>query len=188
MNAPAAVQKTLRDLKKESFESNPFFESTTVKFKKRYVRVGIGSEVVNRETGELVGMNYVHTIEDHDEADFVKVFDAGIAAMFDLTKSAHRVFQIILKEYQIMEMRGRFLDFVSIHYSEGRVNGKALDMSERTFQKGFKEIIEKKFVAKRYGDIFWVNPAMFFRGNRVAFIKEIRLRKPDSKPVESKDE
>jgi hypothetical protein len=51
-------------------------------------------------------------------------------------------------------------------------------MSEKTFQRGLKELLEKRFLWARSPTSFWTNPALFFKGDRVLFIKEYRRRKP----------
>jgi len=56
-------------------------------------------------------------------------------------------------------------------------------MSESTFNRGLRELVDKGFVYPRSPSVYWVNPSMFFKGDRVLFIKEYRRRKtaaPDS--------
>jgi hypothetical protein len=49
-------------------------------------------------------------------------------------------------------------------------------MSERTFNRGLRELMEKQFIAPKTPNLFWVNPALFFKGDRVMFVKEYRRR------------
>ena len=49
-------------------------------------------------------------------------------------------------------------------------------MSKYTFNNGLKELLEKQFLFPRSPNEYWVNPALFFKGDRVAFLKEYRLR------------
>ena len=49
-------------------------------------------------------------------------------------------------------------------------------MSEFTFRRGLKELLEKEFLRPRQPGVYWVNPALFFKGDRVAFVKEYRRR------------
>lgn len=168
--------KTLRELNNICFGDNPFIGESGVYIKKGTVRAGVSKKLLDVETGEVAGVTFFHTVEDKDDEDFVKIFDAGIAASFDLSKAALRVFQTVLAEYSKMKMNGRFVEVVNIHYSNKKLNGVVIDMSERTFQNGLKELMIKRFLAKRFGSLYWVNHALFFRGNRVALIKEYRRR------------
>lgn len=51
-----------------------------------------------------------------------------------------------------------------------------LDMSEKTFQRGLKELLAKQFLAPRTPSTFWVTSALFFKGDRVKFITEYRRK------------
>jgi len=42
------------------------------------------------------------------------------------------------------------------------------------FQTGLNELLAKGFLAPRSPNLFWVNPALFFKGDRVAFVREYR--------------
>ena len=43
-------------------------------------------------------------------------------------------------------------------------------------QTGLRELLAKGFLAPRSPNLYWVNPALFFKGDRVAFVKEYRRR------------
>jgi hypothetical protein len=49
-------------------------------------------------------------------------------------------------------------------------------MSEYTFKRGLRELVDKSFLAPKDSASFWTNPALFFKGDRVMFIKEYRRR------------
>ncbi|MOA17690.1 hypothetical protein D3C78_1379540 [compost metagenome] len=98
--------------------------------------------------------------------------------MYDLSRTGMRVFQAILNEYQSTRMSGGFADSIYLHWFDNGLNGRKLGMSERTFQTGFKELLMNRFLWPRSANLYWVNPALFFKGDRVAFIKEYRRKKP----------
>ena len=179
----ARSEKTLKELNRMySPDHNPLVEPTTISTKRRYVRAGRGTEYADPMTGEVVSIAQIHTVEERDDADFVKVFAAGVQAMYGLSKTGMRVFQAILDEYQDAKMTGGFADSIYLHWFDNGLNGQKLDMSERTFQNGFKELLVNKFLSPRSANLYWVNPALFFKGDRVAFIKEYRRKKPVQSP------
>ena len=96
--------------------------------------------------------------------------------MYGLTRTGHRVFQAVLNEYQRTPMSGGYADAVELFWFNDGLNGHRLDMSEKTFQRGLKELLSKRFLAPKSTSFFWINPALFFKGNRVAFIREYRRR------------
>lgn len=167
------------NLKKLTFhpDYNPLMSPQEVKTKRRYVKTGTASELVDLGTGELVQTSSIYTIEDRDDAGFVKVFAAGVAAAFDLSRTGYRVFQAVLSVYEQQPMRQGFADHVELSWFNEGLCGRSIDMSEKTFQRGLKELLAKNFLSPRSPNTFWVNPSLFFRGDRVRFITEYRRKK-----------
>ncbi len=161
---------------------NPFVAGSEIKTRHKTVRTrATPKDLLDSETGEVIGASIIHTIEEKDEAHFVKVFAEGVKAAYELTRTGARVFQAVLIEYQKSKMTGGYSDSVSLVWFDDGLNGQALDMSDRTFHNGLKELIEKGFLKPKMPNHFWVNPALFFKGDRVAFLREYRLQKPSLK-------
>ena len=155
---------------------NPLVEPQQIQTKRRYVRSGRSEDLVNTATGEIVGVATIHQVEERDDAEFVKVFAAGVAASYELTKTAQRVFQVVLDQYQRTPMSRGFADYVNLFWFDDGIDGRDVGMSEKTFQRGLKELLEKRFLSPKDSASFWTNPALFFKGDRVMFIKEYRRR------------
>lgn len=162
-------------------DANPLIEAHEITVKRRRVKTGSNRELVDPETGELQGVAAIYTVEDKDDAEFVKVFSDGVKAAFGLSKTASRVFQVVLDQYQGTPMRGGYADSVYLAWFDGGLSGQSIGMTDRTFQNGLKELLAKGFLSPRSPNLFWVNPSLFFKGDRVAFVKEYRRR-----PVETK--
>ncbi len=161
-------------------EVNPLMEPQELKMKKRWVKTGRAETLVNMSTGEVSGVAAHHQIEDKDDAEFVKVFAAGIKGIYDLTKTASRVFQVVLDQYQREPMSKGFADSIYLAWFDGGLSGQDVGMSESTFNRGLRELVNKSFLYPRSPSVFWVNPSMFFKGDRVLFVKEYRRRKTSS--------
>lgn len=144
--------------------------------KRRYVRSGRSEELINPATGEVHGVATIHQVEERDDAEFVKVFAAGVSASYDLTKTAQRVFQVVLDQYQRTPMSKGFADYVNLFWFDDGIDGRSVGMSEYTFKRGLRELVDKSFLAPKDSASFWTNPALFFKGDRVMFIKEYRRR------------
>ena len=155
---------------------NPLVEPQTFRTKRRFVRSGITEEFISQATGEVHAVASMHQVEERDDAEFVKVFASGVSAAYELTKTAQSVFTLVLNEYQRTPMSKGYADYVNLLWYEGKIGAVEANMSERTFTRGLKELIEKKFLASKDGVAFWINPALFFKGDRVLFIKEYRRR------------
>ena len=166
---------------------NPLMEPQQVTTKRRYVKSGRGEDLINSATGEVVGIAAIHQVEERDDAEFVKVFAAGVAASYELSKTAQRVFQVVLDQYQRTPMTGGFADAIELFWFDDGIDGRSVGMSEYTFKMGLRELLDKRFLHPKTPSSFWVNPALFFKGDRVMFIKEYRRRKPQGDAAERAD-
>ena len=156
---------------------NPFVQGAEIVTRYKTVRTRTSPrELMDPETGEVVGQSIIHVIEEKDEQHFVKVFADGVKAAFDLTRTGARVFQAVLMEYQKAKMTGGFSDTIRLVWFDDGLNGHSIGMSDRTFHNGLKELIGKGFLKPRMPGEFGVNPALFFKGDRVAFLREYRRR------------
>ncbi len=126
----AKKEPTLRELNRQySPDRNPLLESTLVETKRRYVRAVRGKDLVDPLTGEVSAISTLHTVEERDDAEFVKVFAAGVQAMYGLSKTGMRVFQAILEEYQSTRMTGGFADSIYLNWFDDNLNGRSPGMS-----------------------------------------------------------
>ena len=141
----------------------------------KQVRTGGVKELIDPTSGEVHNAVIVEQ-EELDEVHFVKVFTAGIRAAFGLSLTGSRVFQAILDVYQRQPLTGGFADSIYLHFFDGGLDGRALDMSDRTFRRGLVELLENGFLYPRGENLYWVNPNLFFRGDRATFIKEYRRK------------
>lgn len=170
--------KSIKELKRQFHpEYNPLMEGTVVATKEKRVATGMRRELVDPVTGEVSAIAATHRVKELDEAEFVKVFAEGVRAMYDLSKTGVRVFQAILEEYQKTKMTNGFADTLYLSWFNSGLNGFDVGMSQRTFNRGLAELIENKFLAPRSPEAYWVNPALFFKGDRVAFVKEYRIKR-----------
>lgn len=169
------------DLRKLAFspEENPLVEPQEIKTRKRHVKTGVKRELVDRDTGEVHAQSVIHKITEYDPETFVKVFAAGIRATFDLSQTGAKVFQAVLDAYYHESMTGGYADCVRLFWFGDGLDGRSIGMSQYTFNRGLKELIAMKFLSPRSPDLYWVNPAMFFKGDRVAFVDELRRKRSD---------
>lgn len=173
----------LPNLKKLEYSPhlNPLIDPATVPVKKKRVKSGLAEKpLLDPQTGDHIASSVIHQIEETDSDQFVKVFAAGIAAAYDLSKTGQKVFQAILQEYEKEPMSSGFAESVYLAWFDNGLSGRDIGMSEKTFQRGLKELLAKSFLAPKAPSMFWVNPALFFKGDRVLFVKEYRRRKRTS--------
>lgn len=180
---PKTVVQNLRKLD-YSPNVNPLLQPNEITIKSKRKVTSFASNLKDTDTGEIHQTAGIYTVEEVDQAHFVKIYPATIAATYGLTKTGLRVFQEILVQYQKMKMSGGYIEDVRLYWFDGGLDGRALDMSEKTFQRGLKELLANGFIAPRTPGIYWVNPVLFFRGDRVRFIKEYRIKDGGQKSLD----
>lgn len=163
-----------------STDTNPLIEPREISLKRRYVSTGLRTDLRDNQTGEITHASVIREVVEKDDAEFVKVFADGVKAAFGLSKTAYRVFHAVLDVYQGTRMNGGYADSVYLAWFDGGLSGAQMDMSEYTFKRGLRELLDKGFLAPRSPNLFWVNPSLFFKGDRAMFIKEYVRRKSSS--------
>ena len=128
---------------------NPFVFEKELKIetKTRNLTVGRNTELVRKdekddsEESESYFTNIIQQ-KEVDKEEFIKLFTSQIKVYFDLTKTAYKIFLIILSLYQ--KEIGK--DYVLLTCKKAQNIAKTLDfeLSSPIFYRGIKELIEKK--------------------------------------------
>lgn len=163
--------------KAKRFDKNPFImaEAQYERSKKRTVVKG-GKMVVDRETGEVEETAELVTCHEVDSEQFVKLYTKDLKTLFSLTASAMRLLQLVLNQIQQSIGKDTILLNVPImekYFTELDVK----PMSKPTFYRCLGEMIDKAFIAPTTDsrDLFFINPNLFFNGDRVRLVKEYHI-------------
>lgn len=147
-------------------ESNPFIDDLVeVKVSKRNIVAGKTSHVlIDEETGEMVGNAAIMNIRKYDPTQFIKFYTGKISLVFELSKRAQSVFSYIIEN----TIPNKDFVYVDIEDCMKETGYK----SRATVISGLSELIEKKFIARSSSQVkYFINPTIFFNGNRVSFIE-----------------
>lgn len=158
-------------------ERNPLLKSHEITLKERTIKVGSTRDLIDAETGEMTNVNAIYQRKLIDSERFAKVYLDGLSKTFGLSKTSLRVFQSILKLCE-KDTDSIWLNFMTISKLD-------TELAERTFYRGLKELLSHEFIA--YSDIpnkFWINPHLFFNGDRVKFITEYVRATPNQLKLE----
>ena len=128
--------------------------------------------VVSEQTGEIIAPGVTFgTAYEVDKTQFVKLYVNGVKALKELTGAGAKVFELLYLEVQ--KNIGR--DVMYLSFSE--VNQMEAPISKATFMKGMKELLEKGFIAESMTQgKYFLNPDYLFNGDRLSFIREVRLK------------
>ena len=158
---------------KERFEKNPFLSGAEVATKTRRVTNKRGDMMlVNSNTGEIqTQIAGFWEAEEVDSTKFIKLFIRGVKALKELTGAGTKVFEVLY--INVQENIGK--DRVLMSFAE--VDQALTPMSESTFMRGMRELVEKKFIAATPTlGVYWLNPDFVWNGDRLAFVKEYRKK------------
>lgn len=164
-------------------ELNPFSEDLLMEVSPRNKTVafaGKGNAIINRDTGEMVGdMAVIGVQKTVDRTEFVKIYERGIRAAFDLKPAAQGVFSVFLEAYR------RSKNIPDKLYFNYKIASRDFlyERTNKTFLSGINELLNRKFIAEVAGEKgwYWVNPSLFFKGDRLRIVNEyVSSKKKDT--------
>lgn len=156
------------------YVENPFL--VEIKTKTRRVTNKRGDmTLVNSETGEIQSqIAGFWESEEVDSTKFVKLFINGVKALKELTGAGTKVFEVLY--IKVQESIGKD----QIYMSFSTIDQTISPMSEATYTRGMRELIEKEFIAATPNiAMYWLNPDFVWNGDRIAFVKEFRKKQTD---------
>jgi len=158
-------------------ETNPYLAALIVPTRNKTVQVGNAKDfsMVNTDTGEEHSM-FIGTKQAVDKEQFRKIFKGQIQALFCLSGAGIKVF-------------GYLLD--ALHVSKDQVLFDLKDCmkftgytSKQSIYVGVGELLKNNFIArtpKAY--TFFINPAIFFNGNRLVMVNEYVVQQDKKTPL-----
>lgn len=163
------------------FAENPFLDGVGYNTRKKTEVLYDGKQAVIRtDTGEVVEDHLaVARIRQVDSDQFVKLYLENLWLFFELGKPAQRVAEFVLHQVGRRAIgRGEVLLLFAEYekYFEGRTGG-----NRTMYMRGQQELAQKNLIAKSpIANVWWINPAVMFNGDRARFITEIRRTKKAS--------
>lgn len=143
------TKKNIRDLQKElATPVNPFVEDVKEQLQTIEVPTGRKQEVMSMRTGEQ-GDAQFYNRKRVDRQVFMRDYSSVVDRKLGLSRTAKNVKSAIAEVYQeTVSASGKRLamsaDLVHLHFFDGGISGLDVGMSERTFRRGLKELLEKE--------------------------------------------
>jgi hypothetical protein len=155
---------------------NPFVDATSLATKSRIKRVaeanGERLMVISGDTGEMLAPAGFWHAQEVDKTQFVKLYINGVKAFKELTNAGTRAFEFLYMEIQ------RNIGKDKVFLSFQAIDQELTPIGKATFYRGMKELVEKGFIAEsEVQNIYFVNPDYMWNGDRLAFVKEYRIKK-----------
>lgn len=151
--------------------SVPVAGGMTTRTKRIHVPGGNAAVIVDNSSGEIKGLGGMGFWwdEEVDTTRFVKLFLDGIKQAAGLSKTGMQVFELVYNEMRANPGS----DEIKLNAYLARDHG----LSDRTYQRGVRELLEKEFLFRSPSDgVFFVNIRFMFNGDRLAFVRSYHLK------------
>lgn len=149
------------------FDKNPFINGlgTESKLKKKNIMVGHTSNILlNKDTGEIEGHTVIMKSETKDTEQFIKFYMENLKLFFSLSQRSMKVLAYVMSVTRANND--------TVYFDMEDCKDYTGIASKTTVISGLSELISNEFLAvssKKY--LYFINPSIFFNGNRVSFIK-----------------
>lgn len=142
--------------------------------------------LVDGQTGEVQDVAEIRRVKAVDSERFVKLFVGQLHAFFDLKPGTVKLMTALIDELsQRRYMNGDqiYLNYKSVHDYFKKNGAKA--PAKSTYMTALAELAEKGFIAPSVDTNLWfINPAIFFNGDRIRFVTEIRRKRSKQEKLE----
>ena len=180
--SPAVAASGVKSRKRgvTTYSENPFLDASTITTKrKRTVVVKGGKAIVDGETGEMEDLAEVVMVREVDDQQFVKIFTQNLKVFFDLTPGAMKLLQVVLHQVQQTPNSDRIMLNMAV-VEDYFTRSHQETVSRASFHRAVRELLDKKFLAESVlTGLYFINPHLFFNGDRVRFVQEVRRKRAD---------
>lgn len=170
----------------ERYVKNPFVQEAANSTKTGVRRITSKEKagemmVMSPSTGEIFGPAGFWQAQEVDKTTFVKLYVNGVRALKELTSAGTKVFELLY--FRVQQAIGKD----QLWLTHPSIDQAATPISEATFYRGMKELLVKKFIAESTTPgLYFLNPDYIWNGDRLAFVKEYRVKgsKSSEKPAQ----
>jgi hypothetical protein len=170
----ASLKKTRRGI--ELHTRNPYIgeasANTNQGTRRKALKGKDGTQLIlTTEGGDMVAPAGFWQLQEVDKTQFVKLYVNGVKALSDLSSAGTKVFELLYLEIQAAIGRDKvYLSFAALDPECG--------VTQSTFTRGIRELLDKKFIAATTSvGWYFLNPDYLFNGDRLAFVKEFRIKR-----------
>lgn len=173
------------EILRKKYDENPFMADPAKRFqvptRSKFHKMDTAGPlaVVDSATGETTSVAEIRRVTTVDAERFVKLFVSHLNVFFELKPGTIKLMTALIDELsQARYMNGDtiYLNYKSIQKYFEKHNSKA--PAKTTYMTALAELVEKGFVApSTHMNLFYINPAIFFNGDRIRFVTEFRKEK-----------
>lgn len=169
----------------EIYRENPFMTGLTMSTKQKRITVKANKAIIDTDTGEVENVAEIVQIHTVDNDQFVKLFTTQLKTFFDLSLPTFKMLQVVL--HQLQQVYNNDTIFLDIKAAEEYfLSTSQKPIARSSFFRSIRELIDKKFIAAtERSNFYYINPTLFFNGDRFRFVTEYHRGKA-KKPTPDK--
>ena len=161
------------ELPLELHDENPFLRGFRPRTRNK--RTAIGGQdlaIVDMTTGVFEGTAEVTRSVLVDRESFTKIFQEQLGLFFGLTSPGVKVLAAVWSE--VAKKPGEHSVYLSPKSASKSAAASGHALSRATYFRGRKNLLESGFIAASADPyIYWINPAIFFNGDRVKLVTQL---------------
>ncbi len=162
--------ETVRRRDLPEYEANPSIELVVKSQKTGTRRIankdGTRAMIVS-DSGEILAPAGFYEDIEVDKTQFIKMYVNGVKAFNELSAAGTKIFQLVYKSM----LNNPNSDTIDLHHKTVKTIAKP------TFDRGLSELLIKEILYKStFPNKFYLNINYLFNGNRLAFVKQYRMR------------
>ena len=170
---------------KKRWRDNPFADGLQMRLMPKSRRLDIDAEMYLTTTGgEILAGAEIRKVSMVDSDKFVKVFTNKIGLFFGLSLRAQKLLEVLMAQMSAMPGGDRiYLNSTTVERYMADQGRKGL--ARATYARALDEMLEKGFIARSdQQHLYFINPAIFFNGDRIRFVEEFRRKKAERRADE----
>lgn len=163
------------------FEENPFIDDQLITQlsgqKNIFFTQLTKNSLLDIQTGEIdpAKIQIIKKVRA-DKESFVKIFTTHLKAFFELSTGAYKLLQYVLYTIQTEAINHDKI-YLQLDLAKKYFESNNSKISKAAYYVALKELIEKLFIAETFqANWFFINPKLFFNGDRVEFITKFHIQ------------
>lgn len=170
---------------KKRWRDNPFADGLRMRLTPKSRKLDIDAEMYLTTTnGEILAGAEIRKVNMVDSDKFVKVFTGRLGLFFGLSLRAQKLLEVLMAQMSSMPGGDRiYLNSTTVERYMADQGRKGL--ARATYARALDEMLEKGFIARSdQQHLYFINPAIFFNGDRIRFVEEFRRKKSERRADE----
>jgi len=170
----------------QRFDKNPFVDTALLNqlsgTKNVFYTQSTQQTLIDLDTSEITPARtqIVKTIRA-DKEQFVKIYTTHLKAFFELNQTAYKILQYVLYTVQNDAINTDKV-YLNLIPAQQYFEGLGQTCSPASYYRGMKDLVVKLFIAETTSqNLYYINPKLFFNGDRVQFITTFEMDGNDKK-------